>query len=80
MVLRQAKPVTERRLVYTDVPDAAPAAAEILVRVPVCGVCRTDLQVFQGVLPRAAPSADPRERLVATDEGATRLRHGGPKL
>jgi propanol-preferring alcohol dehydrogenase len=39
-------------LVLRDVPDPAPGPGQLLVRVHACGVCRTDLHVVDGELPR----------------------------
>jgi alcohol dehydrogenase, propanol-preferring len=39
------------RLAEREVPDPEPGAGEVLVEVGACGVCRTDLQIFQGDLP-----------------------------
>ena len=39
------------RLGEREVPNPVPAAGEVLVEVGACGVCRTDLQIFQGDLP-----------------------------
>jgi len=36
---------------FTDVPDPVPQGDQVLVRVGVCGVCRTDLHVVDGELP-----------------------------
>ena len=41
------------RLALEEYPDPVPAAGEVLVRVTVCGVCRTDLDVVDG---RLAPA------------------------
>ncbi|HEX7978568.1 MAG TPA: alcohol dehydrogenase catalytic domain-containing protein [Gemmatimonadaceae bacterium] len=38
------------RLVLEERPDPVPAAGEVLIRVSVCGVCRTDLDVVDGRL------------------------------
>jgi len=38
------------RLVLEERPDPVPSAGEVLVRVSVCGVCRTDLDVVDGRL------------------------------
>ena len=35
-----------------ELPEPAPAAGEVLVRVLACGVCRTDLHIVDGELPR----------------------------
>ena len=43
-------------LLFTDVPVSNPAKGEVLIRVHVCGVCRTDLHVIEGELaPRKSP-------------------------
>src|SRR5881275_1026815 len=38
-------------LVPGDLPEPTPAPGQLLVRVHACGVCRTDLHVFDGELP-----------------------------
>jgi propanol-preferring alcohol dehydrogenase len=38
------------RLVLEERPDPVPAAGEVLIRVSVCGVCRTDLDIVDGRL------------------------------
>jgi propanol-preferring alcohol dehydrogenase len=38
-------------LEWTELPDRAPGAGEIRVKVSACGVCRTDLHVLDGELP-----------------------------
>ena len=38
-------------LVVAERPDPEPAAGEVIVRVIACGVCRTDLHVYDGELP-----------------------------
>ena len=38
-------------LVAADLPEPEPGAGEVLVRVLACGVCRTDLHVYDGELP-----------------------------
>ncbi|WP_072378876.1 zinc-dependent alcohol dehydrogenase family protein [Rhizobium tibeticum] len=40
---------TPLRLV--ELPDPSPSAGQVLIRVEACGVCRTDLHVFDGDLP-----------------------------
>jgi propanol-preferring alcohol dehydrogenase len=55
-VLHEPGPVSERPLRYEDVADPAPGEGEVLVRVRVCGICRTDLHVVEGELePRRRP-------------------------
>ncbi len=51
--LHRTAPVDEAPLRLEDVPVREPRADEVLVRVAVCAVCRTDLHVVEGDLPRA---------------------------
>jgi alcohol dehydrogenase, propanol-preferring len=51
------------RLVERDVP--VPGPGELLVRVKVCGVCRTDLHVAEGDLPVHLPGVTPGHEIVA---------------
>ncbi|KZB85839.1 zinc-binding alcohol dehydrogenase family protein [Amycolatopsis regifaucium] len=44
-------PMASRPLEWAEVPVSRPAADEVLVKVLVCGVCRTDLHVAEGDLP-----------------------------
>jgi propanol-preferring alcohol dehydrogenase len=39
------------RLTERELPDPEPGPGEVLVEVGACGVCRTDLQIFEGDLP-----------------------------
>jgi len=49
--LRAPAEVEKNPLEYGEVPRPEPAAGQLLVRVEVCGVCRTDLHVVEGELP-----------------------------
>jgi len=49
--LRAPAKVTTNPLEFGELPKPEPAAGEVLVRVEVCGVCRTDLHVIEGELP-----------------------------
>jgi len=49
-----------------NVPDPAPGAGEVLVRVHACGVCRTDLHVVDGELPDAKSPIIPGHEIVGT--------------
>jgi len=67
-------------LQFTDVPTPAPGRGEVLVRVKMCGVCRTDLHVVEGELaPRKSPVI-PGHQIVGVveqcGEGATRFQPG----
>jgi propanol-preferring alcohol dehydrogenase len=51
MVLDRPAQVETAPLALRDLPTPEPAEGEILVRVEVCGVCRTDLHIVEGELP-----------------------------
>ena len=51
MVLPQPGPVESAPLQLMELPIPKPGPGEILIRVEVCGVCRTDLHVIEGELP-----------------------------
>jgi alcohol dehydrogenase, propanol-preferring len=67
-------------LQFTDVPTPVPAKGQILVRVHACAVCRTDLHVVEGELPRRKMPIIPGHQVVgvveALGEGATRFSIG----
>jgi propanol-preferring alcohol dehydrogenase len=48
MVLEKPGPIETSPLVERDLPIPDPGPGEMLVRVDVCGVCRTDLHVVEG--------------------------------
>lgn len=52
MILERISPVHEMPLRLVELPDPEPGPGEIRVRVRACGVCRTDLHVIEGDLPR----------------------------
>jgi propanol-preferring alcohol dehydrogenase len=49
-ILNEIRPITDKPLQYTEVDTPAPGMGEVLIRVHVCGVCRTDLHVIEGEL------------------------------
>ncbi|MFD4183345.1 zinc-binding alcohol dehydrogenase family protein, partial [Rhodococcus sp. NPDC058514] len=49
--VREPGPIRSRPLELAAMPVPEPGPAELLVRVRVCGVCRTDLHVAEGDLP-----------------------------
>ncbi|CUS36439.1 zinc-dependent alcohol dehydrogenase family protein [Candidatus Nitrospira nitrificans] len=51
MVLHQANDVFRNPLQLQDQPVPVPKSDQILVKIHVCGVCRTDLHVVEGELP-----------------------------
>lgn len=76
-VLQLPAPVEKHPLVYTDVPTPAPKADEVLIKVSVCGVCRTDLHVIEGELSPKLPSVLPGHQVVGTivQKGANAGQH-----
>jgi propanol-preferring alcohol dehydrogenase len=79
MVVERPRPAAERPLALEERPVPQPGPGEVLVRVEVCGVCRTDLHLAEGDLaprrPRVAPGHEIVGRVAALGPGA-RLREG----
>lgn len=67
-------------LVWTELPERSPAAGEIRVRIGACGVCRTDLHVVDGELPKPQVPIIPGHEIVgridAIGAGVTGLSLG----
>lgn len=81
MVFRgQAASGTPGVLTFEERPEPEPGAGEILVRVLVCGVCRTDLDLVDGRLAPARPPVVPGHQVVgrvaALGAGVTEARVG----
>lgn len=80
MVLHKCLPIEENPLKLTDLPFPEPLPGEVLVRVKVCGVCRTDLHTVEGDLHLPRLPLIPGHQVVGTVEalgsGATRFRVG----
>jgi alcohol dehydrogenase, propanol-preferring len=72
MVVKQPGPVDGAPLELVDLPIPKPREGEVLLRVEVCGVCRTDLHVVEGDLPPH------RERVVPGHEVVGRVESLGP--
>ena len=51
MVLARTADVETAPLQLRELPIPEPGPGEVLVRIPVCGICRTDLHVIEGELP-----------------------------
>ncbi len=66
MVLGHTADVGTSPLQLREVPTPEPGPGEILVRVSVCGVCRTDLHVVEGELPNLALPLIPGHQAVGT--------------
>lgn len=80
MIVRRPAPITERPLEQVEIPIPEPAPGEVLVRVEVCGVCRTDLHVVEGDLPPHKSPIIPGHEVIGTiaklGSGTTRLSEG----
>lgn len=57
-------PVDAGPLRFGERPDPRPGPGEVLVRVRVCGVCRTDLHLAEGDLPPHRPGTVPGHEVV----------------
>ncbi|HXZ26129.1 MAG TPA: alcohol dehydrogenase catalytic domain-containing protein, partial [Nitrospiria bacterium] len=51
MIVETRAGVERRPLRLVDRPEPAPGPGEVLVKVEVCAICRTDLHVIEGELP-----------------------------
>lgn len=67
-VLKQPALVETSPLEYRDVPKPEPIGNEILIRVHTCGICRTDLHVVEGELPKRKGQIIPGHQVVGTVE------------
>jgi len=82
IVLMRAMVLQSQRqpLQLVDVPKPKPAAGQVLVRVHACAICRTDLHVIDGELPRPKPPLIPGHEVVGVvaekGEGAHRFLIG----
>lgn len=72
MVLNQTGDVSGSPLQLSDRPVPEPEAGQVLVKIHVCGVCRTDLHVVEGELP------DIRLPLIPGHEAVGRVARLGP--
>lgn len=63
-VLRSPALIETNPLDFTEVSNPRPGKGEILVRVRVCGVCRTDLHVIEGELPPRKSPIIPGHQIV----------------
>ena len=80
MVLDNPKPAEQAPLTLRELPDPAPAAGEVRVRVRVCGLCHTDLHTVEGDLPLPKLPVVPGHQVVgivdALGPQVRRLREG----
>ncbi|GAA5019737.1 zinc-binding alcohol dehydrogenase family protein [Terrabacter aeriphilus] len=79
-VVDEPGPLRGRPLVRAELPVPEPGPGEVLVRVRACGVCRTDLHVVTGDLPRHRHRLVPGHEVVGEvavlGEGARRFVPG----
>src|ERR1700680_4921653 len=79
-LLHSPAPVERNPLHLADAPEPRPGKGEILVRVKMCGVCRTDLHVVEGELPPRKSPVVPGHQVVGIveqmGERAHRFRMG----
>ncbi|HEV8711802.1 MAG TPA: zinc-dependent alcohol dehydrogenase family protein [Candidatus Binatia bacterium] len=66
MVVEHPGPIEKNPLALVELPVPEPAVGEILVRVEVCAVCRTDLHVAEGDLPPHKSPVAPGHEAVGT--------------
>jgi propanol-preferring alcohol dehydrogenase len=80
MVVQQPGPIATHPLTLVDLPLPEPRAGEVLVKVEVCGVCRTDLHVAEGDLPPHRSPVIPGHEAIGTivqlGPGANQLKGG----
>lgn len=77
MVLEDIQPIEAFPLKLREVPCPEPGHGELLVRVKVCAICRTDLHVIEGDLPRHKLPIIPGHQIVGVVE---RLGEGCSKF
>jgi propanol-preferring alcohol dehydrogenase len=66
MVLSHPSDVSSNPLRLQDLPITSPKASQVLVKIHVCGVCRTDLHVVEGELPDIPSPLIPGHQAVGT--------------
>jgi alcohol dehydrogenase, propanol-preferring len=68
-LLRTPARIEKTPLEFTEYPEPVPGPGQVLVRVNVCGVCRTDLHVIEGELPPKKSPVIPGHQVVGRVEG-----------
>ena len=80
MVLNAIAPVESSPLQEVNLPVPQPAAGEVRLKVQCCAICRTDLHVIEGDLPRPGLPLIPGHQIVGTVDavgaGRGRLKPG----
>jgi len=64
MVLDSPGPIESAPLRWVDWPDPSPKSGEVRVKVSCCAICRTDLHVIEGDLPRQKMPIIPGHQVV----------------
>jgi D-arabinose 1-dehydrogenase-like Zn-dependent alcohol dehydrogenase len=64
MVLNQIAPIEQSPLRLEELSDPVPGPGEVRVRVRCCAICRTDLHVIEGDLPREKMPVVPGHQVV----------------
>src|SRR5262245_1483913 len=79
-LLHSIAPIEENPLELTETLRPEPGEDQVLVKVSVCGVCRTDLHVIEGELPRQVLPIIPGHQVIGrveqVGEGVSRLKVG----
>src|SRR5262249_26544352 len=79
-ILHTISPIENNPLELTEAPQPQPGENQIVVKVSVCGVCRTDLHVIEGELPRQVLPIIPGHQIIGRVEqvgaGVTRPKAG----
>jgi len=80
MVLEQIAPIDTSPLKLMEMEAPQPAAGEVRLKVRCCAICRTDLHVIEGDLPKQKMPIIPGHQIIGTvealGEGCRRLREG----
>jgi propanol-preferring alcohol dehydrogenase len=80
MMLEQEGYVTTNPLHLRDLPLPEPGPGQVRVQIHVCGVCRTDLHVIEGELPRSTRPIVPGHEIIGVvdkvGEGVTLVKEG----
>jgi len=71
-IVDQPGPIDSGPLRFVEMPEPEPKNDELLVRVAVCGVCRTDLHLAEGDLPPRRHGVVPGHEVVGTVEAKGR--------
>lgn len=79
-LLPSPAPIESAPLQHVDVPIPEPGPRQVLIRVHVCGVCRTDLHIVEGELPPRKSPVIPGHQIVGVVEkmgpGVDSVREG----